>query len=621
MNRRKLIVTAVAIAFICVNGVFAQTEPAIDTTQKSPILVDYSDLLEYIQDDTTTYQVLKGNVELRQDSVYMYCDTAKIVNQKKLIAQGNVIIQQTDSLSVFADSLFYDGYHRLANLYNEVVLVNKTQKLFTDSLHYDVNTKVAKYTMGALLTNDTTQLRSRRGEYFTEINQVYFKDSVTIVDPNFELKADTLAFNTKTQIATFLGPTIINQNGSRIYCEAGFYDARNKIAEFRKNAQFIKEEEGQIAKGDIIRYDGKKKEVKLTGDAVFIDKDKRAQSDVIIYDEVNEIVRLNGNASYKDKKQFIVSDSITYNSKKETFATVGRSRITDEAQVLEANKVDYDSEKNIGIAIGDVVWRDTAANMSIVCERAEYNKTEDYIKATGGRNNRPLLISEVDGDSLFMTSDTLFAMRDTMALRLDTTKQDTARMLLAYNDVRIFKNDLQAVCDSLTYSDADSIFRFFQAPIIWSDTSQFVADTISIQLKNKGIHKIFLKQNSLMLNSPDEIFFNQIKGKEIIASFDSSQVRSMYVKANAEAIYYALDEEDAYIGVNQTACSEMLVYFGDNQVKTISFYRMPKGKLIPMQEANHEALKLEGFKWEIDKRPNTLEDLFKEKGEVRKINF
>jgi len=608
------------IFFLCfafAESLFAQTQPPADTSKQSPILVDYADILEFFQSDTTV-QKLEGNVELRQDSVFMYCDTATIVNQNILLAEGSVIIQQSDSLSVFSDSLAYDGEARIANLYYNVVLVNKDQKLFTDSLNYDLNTKVAKYTTGALLTNDTTQLQSRRGEYFVDTNDAFFKDSVTIVNPDFELKADTLAFNTDTQIATFLGPTLINQNGARIYCEAGFYDARNKVAEFRENAQFVKESEGQIATGDIIRYNGETEEVTLTGNAVFIDEEKEAKGDIIRYNEATEVVELEGNASYKDEKQFIVSDSITYDSKRETFATVGRSLISDPPQILEANGVDYDSERGVGIAIGDVIWRDTAADLTIICDQAEYNRKEDFLKASGGRNNRPLLITIVDNDSLFMTADTLFAMRDTFALarfaadtlRADTVAADTSRMLLAYHDVRIFKSNLQAVCDSLMYSDADSIFHFYDDPIIWSDTSQFVADSINIELANGQIDQIFLKKKALMLNSPDEEFFNQIKGKEILVHFDSSEVRTMRVQGNAEAVYYAMDDDDAYIGVNKTACSEMLVLFGANEVETITFYQKPKGRLEPMKKADHEGLKLEGFKWQIEKRPSDMDALF-----------
>src|SRR5690606_8800950 len=143
-----------------------------------------------------TYQKLLGNVELRQDSVYMYCDSAIIKNETFVTAGGHVLIQHGDSISVFADSSTYDGLLKIIDLYGDVVLLSGNQKLFTDSLHYDLNTKIATYNGGATLTNDTTQLRSKRGYYYVNEKVIYFRDDVVVVSPDFSLKADTLKFNT-----------------------------------------------------------------------------------------------------------------------------------------------------------------------------------------------------------------------------------------------------------------------------------------------------------------------------------------------------------------------------------------------------------------------------------------
>jgi hypothetical protein len=175
--------------------------------------------------------------------------------------------------------------------------------------------------------------------------------------------------------------------------------------------------------------------------------------------------------------------------------------------------------------------------------------------------------------------------------------------------VRIFKSDLQAVCDSLSYNTGDSVFHFYNNPIIWSDTSQFSADTVHIQMANNKIDRIFLVNKAFIINSPDELFFNQIKGKFVTAFFEESNIRRMKVEGNAETVYYLLDDDDAYIGVNKSICSEMMIYFGDNKVDDIRYYDTPNGALTPMQKADHNLFKLEGFKWETKKRPMTLEDL------------
>ena len=500
------------LLFLFSNGLSAQeanTSNPQDTVQN--IDVDHADLFEYIQEGDSVIQKLNGHVELSQDSVYMYCDTAIIVDKIDVYATGKVLIQQGDSVSVFSDSLAYDGTLRIADLFGEVILLNGDQQLFTNRLRYNMNTKVATYFEGATLSNDSTQLTSKRGYYYVETKEAFFKDSVVVVDPQFNLRSDTLKFNTETKVVTFLGPTLITSDTSKVYCEDGFYDTENSVAEFTQNAQFKKG--GQEATADTIRYDGTKKEYRLQGNAQFQEGSRKATADIIRYDEEKDITFLTGQANFRDSTQNIVADEIIYDAKKETYSTRGRSVISDPPQILKADQVDFRESEGLGLALGNVIWQDTSANLTIVCDRADYNQETDYLKASGGRSNRPMLITLVEDDSLFLTSDTL------LSLRQDTISTDSSRLLLAYNDVRIFKSDLQAVCDSLVYNTSDSLFHFYQDPIVWSDTSQFIADTVTMLLKENKLDRIFLLNNSLIINSPDERFFNQIKGKNITAIF------------------------------------------------------------------------------------------------------
>ena len=570
-----------------------------DSSKNDKVIVDYSDLGEYIRLDTINQQLLKGNVELRQDDIFMYCDTA-VIQDNNISAVGHIIIQQSDTVNVFADSLSYIGNDRNADLFGDVVLDNQDKKLFTTQLNYNLKTKVARYFNGATLTNKDVQLTSKVGYYYMNTDMAYFKDSVVVVDPEFTLRSDTLKFNTKTELATFLGPTLIAQNDAKIYCEDGFYDTANNKAEFRQNAQYVKD--NQIATADVITYDGATKEVILTGDAVFKEDDKVATADVIRYDEEKDITYLEGNAHFKDNTQDIVSDVIIYDQVNETFSTTGRSVINDGPQKLQADKVDFDNDTGMGIATGNVIWQDTSANLTITCEKADYDKESDYIKASGGR---PLLSTILDGDTLFMASDTLLSFRE--------NPDDSIKTLVAYDDVRIFKSDLQAICDSLSYNSGDSIFRFYNDPVIWSDSSQFSADSIHMFMVEDQINRIFLFEKSFIISTNDNVYYNQIKGKFITAFFRDNAIDKMKVDGNAESVYYATDDAKAYVGVNKTICSEMLLYFNNNEVDLIKFYSEPKANLYPMKQVNHKTLQLAGFKWRRNLRPIDIASLLTER--------
>jgi lipopolysaccharide export system protein LptA len=604
-----------AIKFFIVFGIlsilpsvlFGQTEGE-EASRK--IDIDAADFFDYLREDGKMIQKLSGNVELSQDSVFMYCDTAIIENEVNVFAVGSIIIQQGDSITIFADSLIYAADTKIADLTGNVILQTGDRKLFTNHLNYDLNTKTATYVEGAVLTDGQTQLRSKRGYYYVSEDQMFFKDSVEVVDTNFMLRADTLLFNTETKIVTYAGPTLISMDSSRVYCEAGFYETETNLAEFRDNAQYFGP--NRRARADSIAYDGNKKEYSLKGKAQMENDDQEATADLIRYEETFDKLFLVGNADFRDSTRHIKAGAIIYDGLNETYSTRGKSTIIDEGRILEAMQVDYEEETGLGIARGDVVWTDTVENMTIICETAAYKKESGYLRATGGKRGRPLLINEMDGDKLYLAADTLVTMEK------GGESGDSARILLAYRDVRVYKNDLQALCDSLAYSSADSIFHFYGNPIMWSDTSQFTADTLDMQLADNQVDKIFMKDNALILNSPDELFFNQIKGKDISVEFKEGEMDKMYVEGNAETVYYARDDLDAYIGVNKTLCSEMVLYFGNNQVERIKFITSPQSTLTPMQRAKHETLKLKGFNWETEARPKSLNDLFGELPE-RKI--
>jgi len=566
-----------------------------DTSDRKAVLIRFSELMEIIQDEDQSIRKLSGNVALQQDSILMYCDTA-FMEGTQVTAFGNVVIKQGDSLTVFSDSLVYRSEEKVADLFGEVVLEDGDKKLFTSYLNYDLGSKTGRYTQGGLITQNNTQLISKKGVYYVQSKKLFFKDSVVVIGDDINLRADTLAFDSKSQIATFLGPTLIEQDSAEIYCEEGYYNLKGNQAEFRKNAQYQKGK--QRATADLITYDGNSKEIRLAGNAKFLEEDKVATADVIRYEEASDLTILEGNAYFKDSQQEIQSESITYNAAQESFSTSGRAIVDDGAQLLEADQLSYDKEKGMGIATGNVSWQDTIENISIQSDHLDYNKTTNYVKAVGGR---PLLATLVGKDTLFLASDTLIATQSE-----DST---AARILEAISDVRIYKNDLQATCDSLVYNAKDSLFKLYKNPIIWSDTAQFNADSIYLQLANNEIDRIYLYQDALIINTPDFKFFNQIKGRVIIAYFKEGELRRMKVDGNAESIYFALDKQDAYLGMNQTTCSEMLILFGANEIDNIKFYSQSSATMHSMKEIQSSPPTLEGFNWEFDQRPKSVLEL------------
>ncbi len=566
-------------------------------TKGSQIIVEKAETFYYKKIGELEFQWMVGKVRMRQDNVYMSCDSALLL-ENRIKAYSKVLIQQTDTLSIFADSLWYDGDTHIADLWGNVIMVNGNQKLFTNQLKYNLSTKVAQYNNGAILYDGKTKLKSTTGYYYVNDKTIYFKDKVNITDPDFSLKADTLKFTTDTRIATFLGPTLISQDTTNIYCEAGYYDIQNHKAEFRKHAQY--EGKDTKAAADTIFYNGIEKSVSLIGKAHYKKGKEIAVADKIIHYDDTKVTSLFGHADYQNDKQSLQGDEIHYDGTDGSFHTVGRSRVSDPPQILEADHINYSKGKGYGKASGEVVWQDTSARIIVKCDTTYFDKAKDYLKAYG---RRPLLISYEGKDSTFLTADTLKAFKQIKDL-------DSSRIFLAYHDVRILRKDMQGISDSLSYNTKDSMLTFYKVPILWSDTTQFLADTIKVFMSHGQIKKVYMRQNTLIINSPDQKFFNQIKGRDVNAWFIDRKLNNMFVEGNAEAVYYALDNNKAYIGVNKCISSTMTLLFKENKVNDIYFVTNPQSKFIPMTKANHDKLKLPGFKWDYAKRPKVLADLF-----------
>ncbi|MEM6722801.1 MAG: OstA-like protein [Bacteroidota bacterium] len=531
-----------------------------DTTKK--VIIDSTDVLRF-EDGV---RQLVGNVILRQGDAMMFCDSAAI-KDNNVNAFGNVILQQGDSIFVFSDTLVYIGETRKATLFGEVRLTDSIQILETNKLDYDLNERVGTYQDSATLTHQElgTRLTSKKGYYYVSTKEAFFRENVEVIDSNYTLQADTLKIDTETNVTHFVGPTYIQTKENDIYCEAGFYDTRNNYAEFEQNARLEKDD--QIIEADKIRYDGEEDLAYIDGRSQVSDKGRTIDSDNAFYDAGEKVSKFRGNV--------IIRDS---------------------AQTIESDSVDYFSDLDLSIAMGNVVLFDEEEDLKVESEYAEYNNDSGYLKASG----RPLVTNLIDTDTLWLAADTLFSYK------VDSID---ARILIAQNDVRVFKSDLQSICDSLVYSTVDSTFRFLQTPVMWTDSTQFSADTMTVFLVDKQINNIFMDQNAFIINTGDEVFFNQIKGRDIEAFFIDNELRRMDVQGNGESVYYLLDDIDAYVGVNKTICSEMLVYFGSNEVEQINFYTQPKATVYPMGKANHASLQMAGFQWLLSKKPKGKDDL------------
>jgi lipopolysaccharide export system protein LptA len=509
-------------------------------------------------DSVTQLQILKGHVRIRQGETYFSADSIIYNEQNNFMeAFGNVQIRDADSIKIYSSYMQYEGTRKLATFRKQVKLTDGNSTLFTDEMDYDMNAKIGTYRNGGRIESKQTTLTSNEGFYYADIKDVYFIGNVKMSDPDVALASDSLLYNTGNQVATFIAPTTIKSKSSVVNTREGYYDLKFKKAKFGS-----------------------------------------------------------------------------------------RARMQDSTTVLIADDFAFDEKTGLGEAKGNIQYKDTAQGVLLFSNRAYFNKIKKNVLAT----EKPVLVVIQESDSIYIAADTIYSgtIRDLPTLRkgyihsFDTTvsaippvtdtlrtqqkgastdsvvkKQnivnaDSVRFITAFRHVRIYSDSLQAICDSLFFSGIDSTFELYYNPIAWSKGSQISGDTILIKTQNKRPSELNVRENAFLIQEVQQQrgFYNQISGRTLQGLFESGNLRYVKVKGIAASIYYAQDNDSAFVGMNRSYADIIELYFLNQAIQKVKYTRSVKGVTYPIRKLPEDMLQLKGFFWMDAKRPKNKIELF-----------
>ena len=181
----------------------------------------------------------------------------------------------------------------------------------------------------------------------------------------------------------------------------------------------------------------------------------------------------------------------------------------------------------------------------------------------------------------------------------------TYKMIKAYRRVRMYRSDTQLISDSLVMLTTDSIIRLYRDPILWSDSSQITADSMAIHTRNEVISKAHFMGDPLMGSEIDTMYYNQVKGKEIIAHFADGKVYRNDVNGNAQTIYYLQDDDNTEVTALMYIESSGITFYLDNgEMDKIAYKQNPEYVIYPLgMVPETQKYRLDNFEWHASKRP------------------
>ena len=457
-------------------------------------------------------QILVGDVAFRHDSMYMYCDSALFYEaSNSLDAYGNVRMNQGDTLFLYGDRLHYSGDEMLAKVRENVVMIDKEMRLTTDSLNYDRTINLGYYFNWGTVEDTLNVLTSEWGEYDTQTNDAMFNYEVTLTNPNFVLTSDTLLYNTRTQVATIVGPSDIRSNRNHIYSTLGRY--------------FTATEQAHLLNRSVLTNDKKR----LIGDSIY-----------------------------------------------------------------------YDRNEGYGEAFDNVEMDDFGGKTRLTGDYTYYNELSDSAYAT----RRAVAIDYSQGDSMFIHGDTL---------RLLTRFPDTDsvyRIVQAYRKVRIYREDVQAVCDSLEFNSLDSCMTMYFDPVVWNGPQQVLGEVIRVYLNDSTVEWAHVENQALIVERVDTNQYNQISGRDVRAYFVNGDIDKTDVEGNVQVVYYYTEVGDSKpFGMNTTECTYLTAYMKDRQVDKLFIKNQSNGVFYPITQVPAGKDKLPNFAWLSRLRPLSKEDI------------
>ena len=215
-------------------------------------------------------------------------------------------------------------------------------------------------------------------------------------------------------------------------------------------------------------------------------------------------------------------------------------------------------------------------------------------------------------DSLSV-SDSL-AVRDSLAAADSlAAPKDTTKMGFAYaiRNVKIFRRDIQARCDSMVYCDLDSVARFYLDPVIWNEGDrQYTADSVFVLVGTGGPKKASLQSNAFVITQQDSLYYDQIKGAEVMAYFDSldNSLKRFDALGGSAALFY-LRENGVLATVNKVESKMLSALLLDGNIDQVYYFEQPKNNAYPVVQLPKVDQTMKGFKWRPDERPSDPTDI------------
>ena len=471
------------------------------------------------------------------------------IHQTAQFLVGNVKFDHEGTLMYCDSALFYESTNSFDAFGNVRMVQGDTLTLASEILYYNGIDRLARARYNVVLTHLKTILYTDSLDYDRIYDLGYFFEGGRLLDQGNELTSDW-----------------------------GQYQPATHQAVFNYNVKLVNPEPPEPPKTVLL-------------------------SDTLYYNTNTAIAHVVGPSNIENGESHIYSELGYYHTKTDESFMLDRSILVNEGKRLVGDSVVWNGETKIGEAFGNFIYTDEENKNMLTGNYCYYVDSIGYCEAY----DSALVID-------FSQKDTLFAHADTFKLFTYFIDTDSMyRVLHAYRRVRAFREDLQAVCDSMVYNSKDSCLVMYYDPILWQEGQQMLGEEIRSFFNDSTLDSVQVLRQALSVEKIDSIHYNQVAGKEMHFYFKEGDMYLSTTTGNVYFNYYPYNEDSVMVEMNHTETT-LLKLFIEN--RRVHYVWMPAatGTMYPVPLIPPEELYLSNFAWFDYIRPIDKMDVFNWRG-------
>ena len=576
---------------------------------------------QLIERNGESFRKVTGPARFLHNNTYLLCDSAMWnVTTNVIDAIGHVqIIQDRTRLS--SGSLQYVVDDDLAKFRGGLVQLEDKDKNTLRTRYLDYNTKdsVAIFQNGASMRDKDGQIiESLYGSYDSKASLFVFNDQVNMYMDTTFVKTSRLEYRSDLNTAYFGYGTDMWQDDNMLSANDGWYDRDKELFFFRRNVHLLTKD--QETWSDTLYYHRKVNNVELLGQVEVMDTTRNVFALAGRLEYMDSLSRVKMTVtpavmSIDEDEKTAKKDTVWFGADTILYRGIKR-HLVDSLWVVDANKRLKDLE-------GDPVTEyrrkaaEAAAKAAAEAEKNNPNAQAGRDRGPGGAPGGAAKTSGASkpaeslpaspGGNSGQPADTTSKLpppTDTLAATPPAVDTSQLSFIWATSRVKLFRRDMQMSCDSLVYYDIDSLVRLYRDPLVFSDGNrQYAADSIYLVIKDRKADRARLMSNAFITTQEDTVCYDQIKGAEMMAYFDTTRTLRRFDALGGATALFFLTENDALATVNKVESKMLYALFDKGNLDKIYYFDNAKNDAYPVVQLPAEERYMKGFRWEPERQP------------------